>query len=68
MVKVFVKGLGLEEKTISRKSGNVSELLSVLGTNDDSVILVGEGGKIYTKDTKISDNSRIKIIEVFSGG
>ena len=68
MIKVFVERDGSETKEISLQTGTTSELISKLGTNDDSVLLIDRGGTIYTKDSKIGDKANIKVIEVFSGG
>ena len=50
------------------ESDSIKELLEKLALNDDSVILVGKEGKIYTRDQKIKEGDEIKVIEVFSGG
>ena len=44
------------------------KMISKLGTNDDSVLLIDGDGTIYTKDSKIGNKANIKVIEVFSGG
>ena len=58
----------MEKKTVKIKGNSVKELLEKISLNDDSVILVGKDGKIYTKDQSIRDGDEIKVIEVFSGG
>jgi sulfur carrier protein ThiS len=67
-VKVKLKNINFGEKEIELDTRSVRELLNKISTNDESVILAGENGKIYTKDMEIEDGSVINVIEVFSGG
>ena len=68
MVRVRVKNINFGEKLLELKNGTVEELINVLGSNDDSVLLVDKTGEIYTRDRKIKEGAEINIIEVFSGG
>jgi sulfur carrier protein ThiS len=67
-VEIKLNNINFGEKTVKIKNGSVKELLKKISLNDDSVILVGKQGKIYTKDEKIKNGEEIKVIEVFSGG
>ncbi len=68
MVTVRVSSINFGEKYLDLANGKAKDIIDGLGLNDDAVILVDEGGEIYTKDRKIKDGSYIKVIEVFSGG
>ncbi|EEZ93269.1 MAG: hypothetical protein BJBARM4_0204 [Candidatus Parvarchaeum acidiphilum ARMAN-4] len=67
-MEIKLNNINFGEKTVKIKNGSVKELLKKISLNDDSVILVGKQGKIYTKDEKIKNGEEIKVIEVFSGG
>ncbi len=67
-MEIKVNNINFGEKTVKIKGNSVKELLEKISLNDDSVILVGKDGKIYTKDQSIRDGDEIKVIEVFSGG
>ncbi len=66
-MEVKVKNINFGEKTVELQSGRAEELINKLNLNDDSVIIIGSDGKIYTKDEILNDN-KITIVEVFSGG
>ncbi|MCL4400700.1 MAG: hypothetical protein M1348_02320 [Candidatus Parvarchaeota archaeon] len=68
MISVKVNGLNQKTRKVSLKTGSVNELIGKLNANDDSILIVGEDGKIFTKDRKLRDGSSVSIIEVFSGG
>jgi sulfur carrier protein ThiS len=67
-MEIKLYNINFGEKTVKIKNGSVKELLEKISLNDDSAILVGKEGKIYTKDERIKDGEEIKVIEVFSGG
>jgi sulfur carrier protein ThiS len=67
-MEIKLNNINFGEKTIRVESDSIKELLEKLALNDDSVILVGKEGKIYTRDQKIKEGDEIKVIEVFSGG
>ncbi len=68
MISIKLRNINFGEKTIQLEKGYADELIKKLELNDDSVILIGKDGKIFTKDEKINDNEEINVIEVFSGG
>ena len=68
MISVKVNGLNQKTRKVSLKTGSVNELIGKPNANDDSILIVGEDGKIFTKDRKLRDGSSVSIIEVFSGG
>ncbi len=68
MVSVRVKNINFGEKLLELENGTVEELINVLGSNDDSILLVDKTGEIYTRDRKIKEGAEINVIEVFSGG
>lgn len=67
-MEIKLNNINFGEKTVKVDSNSITELLEKLSLNDDSVILVGKDGKIYTKDQKIRKGDEINVIEVFSGG
>jgi sulfur carrier protein ThiS len=67
-MEIKLNNINFGEKTVKVDSNSITELLEKLSLNDDSVILVGKDGKIYTKDQKIREGDEINVIEVFSGG
>ncbi|MCL4391397.1 MAG: MoaD/ThiS family protein [Candidatus Parvarchaeota archaeon] len=67
-MEVKLKNVNFGEKAVSLSSGSVKELIEKLDLNDDSVILIGKNGRIYTKDEKVDEKDEINVIEVFSGG
>ncbi len=66
-MELNVNNINFGKRKVNISSGNADELIKKLELNDDSVILVGKSGRIYTKDEKINENE-ITVIEVFSGG
>ncbi|MCL4376546.1 MAG: MoaD/ThiS family protein [Candidatus Parvarchaeota archaeon] len=67
-MEIKLNNINFGEKTVKIESNSVTELLEKLSLNDDSVILVGKDGKIYTKDQSIREGDEINVVEVFSGG
>jgi sulfur carrier protein ThiS len=67
-MEIKVKNVNFGDKTVDLNSGKVEELIEKLELNDDSVILIGKDGKIYTKDETLDKNEEISVVEVFSGG
>ena len=48
-MEIKLNNINFGEKLVEIESGSVVELLKKLSLNDDSVILVGKEGKVYTK-------------------
>jgi sulfur carrier protein ThiS len=67
-MEIKLNNINFGEKTINIENGSIKELLDKLSFNDDSVILIGKDGKIYTKDQSIRKGDEINVVEVFSGG
>ncbi|MEM0142702.1 MAG: MoaD/ThiS family protein [Candidatus Parvarchaeum sp.] len=67
-MEIKLNNINFGEKRIKVENGSVTELLQKLSLNDDSVILIGKDGKIYTKDQQIREGDEINVVEVFSGG
>ncbi len=67
-MEIKLNNINFGEKLVEIESGSVVELLKKLSLNDDSVILVGKEGKVYTKDQTIKEGDEITVVEVFSGG
>lgn len=67
-MEIKLNNINFGEKLVKIDSGSVAELLKKLSLNDDSVILVGKDGKVYTKDQTIKEGDEITVVEVFSGG
>jgi sulfur carrier protein ThiS len=68
MVKITVNNINFGERVIEIENDTAADLIKALGANDDAVIIVGEGGEIFTADRKLKDGSRVNVIDVFSGG
>ena len=64
-MKVFIERT--KEKKDLRFSGTVSSLLKKLKINPVAVI-VTRNNEVITSDQLISDNDRVKILSVISGG
>ena len=67
-MEIKLNNINFGEKTVKLDNNSIAELLEKLSLNDDSVILVGKDGKIYTKDQKVREGDEINVVEVFSGG
>ncbi|MCL4372490.1 MoaD/ThiS family protein [Candidatus Parvarchaeota archaeon] len=67
-MEIKLNNINFGEKTVKIESNSITELLEKLSLNDDSVILVGKDGKIYTKDQVVREGDEINVVEVFSGG
>ncbi|MCL4396929.1 MoaD/ThiS family protein [Candidatus Parvarchaeota archaeon] len=67
-MEIKLNNINFGEKIVKIDNGSVTELLEKISLNDDSVILVGKDGKIYTKDQRIREGDEINVVEVFSGG
>ena len=67
-MEIKLNNINFGEKTVKIESNSITELLEKLSLNDDSVILVGKDGKIYTKDQIVREGDEINVVEVFSGG
>ncbi|MGC8533475.1 MAG: MoaD/ThiS family protein [Candidatus Parvarchaeum sp.] len=67
-MEIKLNNINFGEKLVEIDNGSVVELLKKLSLNDDSVILVGKGGRVYTKDQTIKEGDEITVVEVFSGG
>jgi sulfur carrier protein ThiS len=67
-MEIKVKNVNFGDKMVHLNLGKAEELIEKLELNDDSVILIGKDGKIYTKDEILDKNEEISVIEVFSGG
>ncbi|EFD92581.1 MAG: hypothetical protein CSMARM5_0018 [Candidatus Parvarchaeum acidophilus ARMAN-5_'5-way FS'] len=66
-MEVTVNNINFGKKTVKLQSDITEELIEKLQLNDDSVIIIGKSGKIYTKDENIKEEE-ITVVEVFSGG
>ncbi|MCL4362297.1 MAG: MoaD/ThiS family protein [Candidatus Parvarchaeota archaeon] len=67
-MEIKLNNINFGEKLVKIDNDSVTELLEKLSLNDDSVILIGKDGKIYTKDQRIKEGDEINVVEVFSGG
>ena len=67
-MEIKVKNVNFGDKMVHLNLGKAEELIEKLELNDDSVILIGKDGKIYTKDETLDKNEEISVVEVFSGG
>ncbi len=64
MAKVFIER---ENRNINVKAGNVKELLKNLNISKE-VVLVVKNGVLVTEEEDLSDNDKVELISVISGG
>ncbi len=64
-MEIFIEKTG--EKKKIKFNGTVSKLLSSLGFNSESVIVI-KNSEVVTEDERLSDEDKIKILSVISGG
>ena len=64
MVNVFIER---ENKNVNVNASKVNELLKTLNISKE-VVLVVKNGVLVTEDESLSDNDKVDLISVISGG